>query len=84
MYHISDYKKYIRCPFLYAYEKQKEKTVFNPFVRIDDEVSLLAAERLGISSYFLGKRGDEPSVALEAVKESMRHYVRLFNANNRV
>lgn len=69
MYHISDYKKYIRCPFLYAYEKQKEKTVFNPFVRIDDEVSLLAAERLGISSYFLGKRGDEPSVALEAVKE---------------
>lgn len=66
MLHISDVKRYNRCPFLYVKSK-KEASVFNAYVRIDDEVTLLAAEKLEITEYFQGYKNMDCNETLEAM-----------------
>jgi len=69
MFHISDCKKYTRCPRLFANEMQAEKRKFQPFVRLDEEVSELACIKLGVTNHFLGKQGDDASLAMSALQE---------------
>ncbi len=69
MFHISDCKKYTRCARLFANEMQAEKRKFQPFVRLDEEVSELACNKLGVTNHFLGKQGDDASLAMSALQE---------------
>ena len=68
MYHISDCKKYSRCPRLFYLEANAEKQEYRPYVRLDEEITLLAAEKLGITKCYKGERGAEPQEALDALK----------------
>ena len=71
MFHISDVKKYTRCPVLYLKEQTAPKREYHPFVRLDEQITDLAARKLGVDgkSCFIGKRNDDPSLALEAMKD---------------
>lgn len=70
MYHISDVKKFTRCPRLYVNEKNAPRREYQPFVRLDEEVTTLVAEKLHIKGhYFLGQKGDAPEKALQAMQE---------------
>lgn len=69
MYHISDCKKFNRCPRLFLYEQSAEKTEFNSFVRMDEEVTKLAAQKLHIEDCFLGERADDKEIALRALND---------------
>lgn len=69
MYHISDVKKYLRCPKLFWLSENEETLPFNSFVRLDEEVTTLACEKLGVENYFLGTRGDEPQKTLDAMNK---------------
>lgn len=68
MYHISDCKKYSRCARLFVLENAQEKQEYRPYVRLDEEITLLAAEKLGVTHCFKGERGDSAEKALEAMK----------------
>ena len=68
-YRISDVKKYMRCHRLYQLELTAEKEPYQPYLRIDEEVTLLAIQKLGASEYFLGERGDDSSRLLNALDE---------------
>ncbi len=70
MYHISDLKKYVRCPRLYLNDRNAPKKEYQPFVRLDEAVTDLAAIKLGVTEHFLGNRGDSPELALDA----LQHY----------
>ncbi len=67
MYHISDLKKYNRCPRIYLLDQTVETPPFRRIIRLDDEVTPLAAEYLGIKESFVGERGDDPARAMEAL-----------------
>ncbi len=69
MFHISDCKKYTRCSRLFLNEMQVEKRKFQPFVRLDEEVSELACIKLGVTNHFLGKQGDDASLAMNALEK---------------
>ena len=66
MFHISDCRKYKRCPRLFALEFNAEKREFQPFVRLDEEVSDLVIRKLKIRDYYRGMRGDPAENALAA------------------
>lgn len=68
MFHISDCKKYSRCPRLFHIESFADKQEYRPFVRLSEEISDLAAQKLGIGECFTGNRGDDPSAAIEAME----------------
>ena len=69
MYHITDTKKYIRCPRLFVLETQAEKQEYRPYVRLDEEITALAAEKLHVSGeIFTGARGDESQKAVNALE----------------
>lgn len=71
MYHISDIKKYTRCPRLYVNEKNAPRREYQPFVRLDEEVTSLVAQKLKVKDYFfLGQKGDDPQKALDAMKDA--------------
>ena len=69
VYHISDLKKYNRCPRLFLQSQQDEKLPFYSYVRMDEAVSDLAARKLGVEKPFVGALGDDPSLAMEALKD---------------
>lgn len=69
MFHISDCKKYTRCPRLYLYNLEDDTKEYHPFVRLDEKVTDLAKQKLGIQECFIGNVGDEPSKALNALNE---------------
>ena len=69
VYHISDIKKFMRCRSYFIYDRIAVKGEFQPFVRLDEEITMLAADMLGIRDAFKGARGDDPAKALEAMKE---------------
>ncbi len=68
MYHISDCKKYSRCQRLFVLETESEKQEYRPYVRLDEEVTLLAKEKLGIRDCFKGERGDPFERTLQALE----------------
>ena len=67
MFHISDLKKYNRCKRMYCLDQFAEKRAYQPFVRLDEQVSDLAAKKLGVENAFTGTRGDDPDKALAAM-----------------
>ena len=69
MYHISDLKKFNRCPRIYLLDQQVELPPFRRFVRLDDEVTALAAQYLGVADCFVGERNDPPEKAMKALNE---------------
>lgn len=68
MFHISDCKKFTRCPRLYLYDLEVDKEEYHPFVRLDEKVSDLAMKKLNVKDYFLGSIGDDISLSKEALK----------------
>lgn len=60
MYHISDIKKYLRCERFYFYSKG-ETSVFNPYLRSDENIDDLLKLYLKIDNCFLGLRNDPSS-----------------------
>ena len=58
MYHISDVKKYNRCPRLFLNDQVMKDTKFESFIRLDETVSNLVIQKLNIQDYFLGERND--------------------------
>lgn len=69
MYHISDCKKFNRCPRLFLLDRNAEKKEFYSFVRMDEEITKLAAEKLKIENCFLGERNDPKEKAQEALQK---------------
>ena len=67
MFHISDCKKFSRCPRLYFNDLKDDTTEYHPFVRLDEKVSDLAIQKLGIQEHFLGSVGDEAQKALDGI-----------------
>lgn len=70
MYHISDLKKFRRCPRLFQQDVlYPRNNTHESYVRIDEEVTLLAAQKLHIplEQAFLGARGDDPALAMSAL-----------------
>lgn len=68
MFHISDVKKFMRCKRMFWNSLHEEAGEFVPFLRLDEEVTELVMKRLNVTDYFLGQRGDDPSLAIEALK----------------
>ena len=50
-------------------DKENEPEKFRPFVRLDEEVTELAAKKLGIKDCFKGQRGDAPRLAMDALQQ---------------
>lgn len=68
MFHISDCKKYTRCPRLYFLDKNTKKE-YHPFVRLDEKITDLAIQKLQLNTYFLGHVGDQKEKAIDAMEE---------------
>ncbi len=47
----------------------EEKREYRPFVRLDEEVTEIAARKLGVSNAFVGQKGDAPELALSALEQ---------------
>lgn len=69
MFHISDCKKYTRCPRLYFNDLKDDNREYHPFVRLDEKVTDLAIQKLQIKDYFLGSVGDPHEKAMDALNE---------------
>ncbi len=69
MFHISDCKKYTKCPHYFVKEMNADKEAFQPYVRLDEEITVIAAQKLGIRECFRGQRGDAPERAMEALEK---------------
>ena len=69
MYHISDLKKFTRCPRFYFLDMDSE-TPFNPYLRTDESFIDLLKIKLGIEDCFTGKVGD----SLDAFFENKDKY----------
>lgn len=76
MFHISDIKKYSRCPKMYWNSLYLESEPRVQFLRMDEEIMDLVLRYLHIDEYFLGQKGDENAKAMEALK----HYSWLVKA----
>ena len=63
MYHITDLKKYLKCPRLYFYSKD-EVSSFNQYLRSDESLIELLVGFLHVDSYFKGMVGDRNEVFL--------------------
>lgn len=68
VFHISDCKKYTRCPRMYVLDKNAPKREFRPFVRLDEQVTEIAGKKLGVQNCFIGERGDDPEKAIAAMQ----------------
>lgn len=67
MFHISDCKKYNRCPILYWKDKVNDNHDYIQFVRLDEQITTLAVQKLKIRDYFLGEKRDPADRALNAL-----------------
>ena len=66
--HISDVRKFLRCPRLYQYslkDNQKSFPYFNINVSIDDSI----INKLRIDNYYLGRVNEDNDNTAEALKE---------------
>lgn len=68
MYHISDIKKYKKCPRFYYLSKENE-IEYIPFLRNDEALTELVIKKLKIDNYFLGERGDEEKRVLDVIDD---------------
>ena len=68
IFHISDCRKFTRCPRLFMLDTFAPKREFQPFVRLDEEVSDLALRKLKAGDCFRGRRGDDPQDAMIAME----------------
>ena len=67
MFHISDVKKYMRCPKMFwnaLHEVNSEP--FMHFVRMDQAVTELVLKKLKVQDYYLGQRNDPTEKAMIA------------------
>ena len=64
VYYISHLKKYEKCHRFFVLEELCEKEAYQPFVRMDEELTKLVLKKLGVDEYFLGARGDDGSRVL--------------------
>ena len=69
MYHISDVKKFNRCPLLFLNDYTSKNTKYEPYVRLDETVSTLVVDKLKIDYYFLGERNDPKERVLEVLDQ---------------
>ncbi len=69
MFHISDLKKINRCQRLFALDQAAPPQDWERYVRLDEQVTDLAAQMLGVTDPFLGQRNDPPELAMQALKE---------------
>lgn len=58
MYHISDLKKFNRCPRYYFLSLAHGEDIHNQYLRSDTPVIDLFISYLGIDNYYVGKTGD--------------------------
>jgi len=63
MFHISDIKKFVRCPLLYYYS-QDEESVFKPYLRSDESIIDLLINYFNLTKYYLGVKNDDPKRVL--------------------
>ena len=68
MFHISDIRKYLRCPRLFWLEKNGERKERVRYIHLDEAMSILGAKKLGIKEAFVGKAGDSTESTLEAME----------------
>ncbi len=68
MIHISDVKRYKRCQRLY-YLDQDQATVYQPYLRHDEELTKLVVDYLGIDGYYIGQRGDAPERVIKELND---------------
>lgn len=64
MYHISDLKKFSKCPRYYFLDAENESS-FQPYLRSDESYIDLLKEKLQIGECFTGKMGDSPNLFFE-------------------
>lgn len=69
MFHISDFKKYSRCPRIYFNDMKEDDKEYHPFVRSDEKTTELAIKKLHIKDYFLGAVGDPMQKSLDAMQK---------------
>ena len=69
MYHVSDLKRFQRCPKLYYLMRNEGKSSRIDFVRVDEAVSILGAKKLGIKTAFVGKTGDSNEVSFKGMND---------------
>ena len=70
MFHTSDCKKYKRCAKNFWLAKKEPTPPFTAYVRMDEDLSSLACQKLNISDCYKGQRGDDPQLAMQALNES--------------
>lgn len=70
MYHISDLKKFMRCPRLFVLDYKAQRERPQSFLRLDQTVTDLAARKLGVKDAFTGTAGDPKEKALAALKQN--------------
>lgn len=68
MLHISDIKKYERCPRLFQLSRTLKKEV-TPFIHYQENMMELVKQRLRIQVGFVGQANDEGQLALDALKK---------------
>jgi len=61
--HISDIKKFVRCPRLYYYSIDEEN-VFKPYLRSDESIIDLLIKYFELDNYYLGVRNDNSEKVL--------------------
>ncbi len=68
MIHISDIKKYTRCPKIYWNSCHLENEPYFSYVRMDEAISDLVIKKLWVKDPFIGQRNDPHERAFEAAK----------------
>ncbi len=82
MFHISDVKKYSRCPKMFYNSLHEPVNSFMRYIRVDEALTELAMQKLKVENYFLGQRNDPSSVAMEASKNNEWLIKARFEAEN--
>ena len=67
-FHISDLKKFNRCPRMFFNSLHAPKQPFNHYYRMDEEITSLVMQKLNITEYFLGQKNDACDKSLEQLQ----------------
>ena len=66
MYHVTDFKKYERCPRMF-WLSRKERKSYIPFINYNMNMGDLCRELLMVRNAFEGETNDDPQKALDAL-----------------